>query len=130
MAECDSDSERQRFEFGTTAVEKEKITFVPLNILEWQDRQNRWREWDLKSARADVDETLKRIQKQDNDNVGTRRAVVFYIPPGEGFLLFLKWWIYTWKAIELNALEQAFDIVLMTHPGGWANFSCSTDGHY
>ncbi len=32
---------------------------------------------------------------------GTRRAVVFYVDKGTGFLAYLTWWLYTWKTIGL-----------------------------
>ena len=28
----------------------------------------------------------------------------------------LFWWIYSWKFLGLNTFEQAFDIIVMTHP--------------
>ena len=47
---------------------------------------------------------------------GSRRAAVFYVDRGSSFQKFLTWWIYTWKVIGLDAEEEAFDIILMTHP--------------
>jgi len=47
---------------------------------------------------------------------GTRRAIVFYVDKGNGFLAYLKWWLYAWKLIGLNDSTQAFDIILFTHP--------------
>ena len=47
---------------------------------------------------------------------GKRRAIVFYIDKGSGFLIYLKWWIFAWKKIELNSEKEAFDIILFTHP--------------
>ena len=33
----------------------------------------------------------------------SRRAVVFYVDKGSGFLSYLTWWMYTWRTIGLNA---------------------------
>jgi hypothetical protein len=34
---------------------------------------------------------------------GARRAVVFYVDEGSGFLKYLTWWLYAWNAIGLNS---------------------------
>ena len=34
--------------------------------------------------------------------VGTRRAIVFYVDERTNFLAYLKWWIFTWKKIGLD----------------------------
>jgi hypothetical protein len=34
---------------------------------------------------------------------GARRAVVFYVDEGSGFLKYLTWWLYSWNAIGLNS---------------------------
>jgi hypothetical protein len=33
----------------------------------------------------------------------SRRAVVFYVDKGSGFLAYLTWWLYTWRTIRLNS---------------------------
>ena len=73
---------------------------------------------------------------------GHRRAVVFYLDKGEGFLTYLTWWLHAWRTIGLDSkdeveevevevveveaelkvqvdpdcLPQEFDIILLTHP--------------
>ena len=48
--------------------------------------------------------------------LGNRRAIVFYVDKGSGFLAYLKWWIFAWKKIELDSEKEAFDLILFTHP--------------
>ena len=46
-----------------------------------------------------------------------RRAVVLYMDQGESGLQQLRWWIKAWKFVGLDQAKEAFDIVLMVHPG-------------
>ena len=46
-----------------------------------------------------------------------RRAVVLYMDQGESGLQQLRWWIKAWRFVGLDQAKEAFDIVLMVHPG-------------
>ena len=37
---------------------------------------------------------------------GSRRAVVFYLDKGAGFLTYLTWWLHAWKTIGLDSEEE------------------------
>ena len=68
-----------------------------------------------------VVKALAEIDEDDLMHVGgfkgeNRRAAVFYVDKGKGAIASVKWWIYSWKFIGLNTAEEAFDLVMMTHP--------------
>ena len=47
---------------------------------------------------------------------GRRRAIVFYVDKGSGFLSYLTWWLFAWRQIGLDGQEESFDVILLTHP--------------
>ena len=51
---------------------------------------------------------------------GSRRAVVFYVDQGTGFLAYLRWWLYAWRLAGLDTPQQAMDVILFTHPASVA----------
>ena len=89
----------------------------PIDQEEWQLRQDNMRTEVMKREKVVVAKTLEEIDmdialhefdKTNNDN--RRRAAVFYVDKGEGGLKMIKWWIYTWKFIGLDAAEQGYHI--------------------
>ena len=63
---------------------------------------------------VDFDDLLHEFDKKDPDK--RRRAAVFYVDKGDEFLEMVKWWIYTWRFIGLDSVDQGFDLVMFTHP--------------
>ena len=74
-----------------------------------------------------VSKTLLEIEEDDIlhqfDNMTARvsgserrRAAVFYVDTGDSVMDYVRWWIYTWTEIGLDSVDEAFDIVMMTHP--------------
>ena len=47
---------------------------------------------------------------------GRRRAIVFYVDKGSGFLSYLTWWLFAWRQLGLDGREESFDVILLTHP--------------
>jgi len=118
---CDKSYDDQIVEFGVVNTINEKQQLGPININLWTERMARTRQEEMKLAKIEVDKVLKEIAQYNKTGafekeVGSRRAVVFYVDKGSGFLAYLKWWMFTWKKIGLNVEEEAFDIILLTHP--------------
>ena len=69
-----------------------------------------------------VSTALEEIEQDDLLHVagstykGSRRAVVFYMDRGTGAIPSMKWWLFAWHFIGLDASEEAFDIVVLVHP--------------
>lgn len=118
IAECDDSSEDQILEFGVVLANQ---SIGPLMPAVWEARQTRLRNQELIAAKVEVDLVLEEIAAAERSGeltavTGSRRAVVFYLDGGSGFLSYLTWWLFTWKAIGLDAAEEEFDIILMAHP--------------
>ena len=45
-----------------------------------------------------------------------RRGVVFYVDQGDNTMTYVRWWIFAWRFIGLDSVDEAFDLILMTHP--------------
>jgi len=121
IAPCDKNYDDQIVEFGVVNVVNDKKELGPIDLELWKARMDRTRQEEMKLAKIEVDKVLKEIDEYNKTvafekEVGTRRAVVFYVDKGSGFLAYLKWWMFTWKKIGLDAEEEAFDIILLTHP--------------
>ena len=87
----------------------------------WRERQNDARNRFLDENIKDVKKALAEIDEDDIMNRGgfkggKRRAAVFYVDRGKGAITNVRWWIYTWKFVGLNAAEEEFDLILMVHP--------------
>jgi len=118
---CDKNYDDQIVEFGVVSTADEKKQLGPINLMHWTYRMARTRHKEMKLAKLEVDKILTEISHLERSGafekeVGSRRAVVFYVDKGSDFLAYLKWWIFTWKMIGLNTEEEAFDIVLLIHP--------------
>ena len=81
----------------------------------------------LETERKVVDIAVREVESDDllhqydniNDTLSSgnkRRAAVFYVDQGKGSLAYIQWWLYTWRFIGLDAPDQGFDLVMMTHP--------------
>ena len=80
----------------------------------------------LAENKVTVIKALAEIDEDDLMYVGgfkgeARRAAVFYVDKGKGAIANVKWWIYSWKFIGLNVVEEAFDLVMMVHPAAIEN---------
>ena len=118
---CDKNYDDQIVEFGVVNDVGEKKELGPIDLELWKTRMDRTKQEEMKLAKIEVDRVLKEIDEYNRTgafekDVGTRRAVVFYVDKGSGFLAYLKWWMFTWKKIGLDEKEEAFDIILLTHP--------------
>ncbi|XP_023347016.1 uncharacterized protein LOC111715856 isoform X1 [Eurytemora carolleeae] len=111
LTHCNSSLAEQRFEFGLVDYDSklDEYKLWPLDIDDYKNRQKKLRDDDLADAKDDVLNTLKVEYKQDNKE--KRRAVVFYLDKGTGFLAYLNWWILAWKLLGLNSEKERFDIV-------------------
>ena len=76
---------------------------LPINIVEWQARQDRARQRLLEETKAIVAEALDEIHRDDLEHLlerrrtgEMRRAVVFYMDMGETVLQQLRWWLKAW----------------------------------
>jgi len=118
---CDRKNDDQIVEVGVTTTEGNETKLAPIDLEVWKERMDRTRQEELKLAKVEVDKVLKEIAEYNktgafDEVTGTRRAVVFYVDKGSGFLAYLTWWLFTWKKIGLDSEEEAFDIILLTHP--------------
>jgi len=121
VAPCDKNYDDQIVEFGVVHNVDNKKELGPIDLELWKARMDRTRQAEMKLAKIEVDKVLKEIDEYNRTGafekeLGTRRAVVFYVDTGRRFLAYLKWWMFTWKKIGLDAEEEAFDIILFTHP--------------
>ena len=96
---------------------------TPLDIKSWEKRQKDLRlnfmESELVGVRkaveeVDIDDLLHEFDSKDPEK--RRRAAVFYVDQGDKGLDMVRWWIYTWRFIGLDSVNQGFDLVMMTHP--------------
>lgn len=118
VAACDPDREEQMLEVG---LRTEDGKIAPIDPNNWRLRMDLARERELDLAKIEVDKVMADIQELNRTDAlyeisGSRRAVVFYVDKGSGFLAYLTWWLYTWAKIGLDSEKEAFDIVLLTHP--------------
>jgi len=121
LVTCDSTYDDQIVEIGELLEEGGEKVLLPFNMKFWEKRAKERRDNELQEAKKEVEKVLEEIHileaNKDFQNIqGQRRAVVFYVDKGGGFLSYLTWWIFTWRQIGLDSEEAAFDIVLMTHP--------------
>ena len=120
-----NNTEDQNIEFGTwknqTDGSEPKLT--PLDMRAWEKRQKDLRHNFLQSElvevkkaveEVDIDDLLHEFDKKNPEK--KRRAAVFYVDRGDTGLDMVKWWIYTWKFIGLDSINQGFDLLMMTHP--------------
>jgi len=121
LVECDHNYDDQMVEIGKVNKTATPATIEPLDLEFWQKRMDQSRKEELESAKKEVDVVLEEIKRsEDNGDYGkfegNRRAVVFFVDKGSGFLAYLSWWIFAWRKISLDSEKESFDIVLMTHP--------------
>ena len=118
---CDKSYDDQIVEFGVVSAIDDRKQLGPINLKLWTERMNRTRQKEMELAIIEVDKVLEEIDHYNEIGafekvVGTRRAVIFYVDKGSGFLAYLNWWIFSWKMIGLNDKKESFDIILITHP--------------
>ena len=97
----------------------------PLSVSQWRERAARQRTKELGEALAEVAKVLEEIRELNSSGElgrerGSRRAAVFYLDQGTGFLAYLRWWLYAWRLAGLDTADQALDLVLFTHPSSVA----------
>ena len=97
----------------------------PLSVSQWRERAARQRTKELGEALAEVGKVLEEIRELNSSGElgrarGSRRAAVFYLDQGTGFLAYLRWWLYAWRLAGLDTADQAMDVVLFTHPASVA----------
>ena len=120
-----NNTEDQNVEFGVWKEQagggEAKLT--PLDIKSWEKRQKELRHNFMESElvgvkkaveEVDIDDLLHEFDKKDPDK--RRRAAVFYVDKGDKGLDMVRWWIYTWRFIGLDSVDQGFDLVMLTHP--------------
>ena len=105
---CDKNYDDQIVEFGVAVTRGNDTKLAPIDMEMWKQRMDRTREEEMKLAKLEIDKVLKEIEEYNKTGAfeketGTRRAVVFYVDKGTGFLAYLTWWLYTWKNIGLDA---------------------------
>jgi len=120
MEECDDTREQQLVEVGQWGRwVPDKVG--PLDQEAFHRRAARSRERELALAETEVFKVLDQIKAEESSGSlflqsGSRRAVVFYLDKGTGFLSYLTWWLLAWKEIGLDSEDEEFDLILMTHP--------------
>jgi len=118
---CKQFAEDQNVEIGKYQEKAGVQVLSPLNAEKWKARQETMRNEFLKTDKVTVINALNEIDQDDLIHAGgfrgdDRRAAVFYVDKGKGAIANVKWWIYTWKFIGLNAAGEGFDLVMMVHP--------------
>ena len=118
MKTCDHKDESQVLEFGSDAV---RGKLMPISVPSWRMRMDRLRGAELADSLVEVRKVLQEIRTLNTSGElgkvrGSRRAVVFYVDQGTGFLAYLRWWLYAWRLAGLDTPQQAMDVVLFTHP--------------
>ena len=90
-------------QMGETGENNNLQALLPINIDEWQARQDRARQRLLEEAKVTVEEALDEIHRDDLEHLlerrrtgEMRRAVVFYMDMGETVLQQLRWWLKAW----------------------------------
>ena len=122
MKTCDHKDESQVVEFGSDAV---RGKLMPISVPSWRMRMDRLRGTELADSLVEVRKVLQEIRTLNTSGElgkvrGSRRAVVFYVDQGTGFLAYLRWWLYAWRLAGLDTADQAMDVVLFTHPASVA----------
>ena len=122
MKTCDHKDESQVIEFGSDAV---RGKLMPISVPSWRMRMDRLRGTELADSLVEVRKVLQEIRTLNTTGElgkvrGSRRAVVFYVDQGTGFLAYLRWWLYAWRLAGLDTADQALDLVLFTHPASVA----------
>ena len=122
MKTCDHKDESQVVEFGSDAV---RGKLMPISVPGWRMRMDRLRGTELADSLVEVRKVLQEIRTLNTSGElgkvrGSRRAVVFYVDQGTGFLAYLRWWLYAWRLAGLDTADQALDLVLFTHPASVA----------
>ena len=122
MKTCDHKDESQVIEFGSDAV---RGKLMPISVPSWRMRMDRLRGTELADSLVEVRKVLQEIRTLNTTGElgkvrGSRRAVVFYVDQGTGFLAYLRWWLYAWRLAGLDTAQQAMDVVLFTHPASVA----------
>ena len=113
-------NENQHVEFGEYVEMNGSSQLVPLCPDSWKIRQNNLRAKELVEHRRVVKDALKDISNREVASLGMapsgqRRAAVFYVD-NKHAVRYLKWWIYAWRFIGLDAEKEAFDIIVMADP--------------
>lgn len=109
---CDKKEEDQIVEVGVV----NNTLLQPFDLDFWNTRMTKTRDEAMRSAKLEVDRVIQEINKTQHGDQGNRRAVVFYVDNDKSSLEFIKWWVFAWKQIGLNGEQEAFDIIMMTHP--------------
>ena len=122
MKTCDPEDESQMVEVG---VDTAGGDIAPLSEPQWRERMAGRRTKELGEALAEVGKVLEEIRELNSSGElgrarGSRRAAVFYVDQGTGFLAYLRWWLYAWRLAGLDTAQQAMDLVLFTHPASVA----------
>jgi len=126
---CKWVDERQLVEVGNFFPDEDglgKYTLRPLDIGEWQGRQDGAKDELKKQTKLKVTQALEEIKVDEmmasldttSEAQKNRRAVVFYMDRGKSGKQQLNWWIKAWQFSGLDEPGEAFDIVVMVHPSG------------
>ena len=135
LSPCDDSREDQMVEVGLEVNIDGEDKIAPISEDHWQARMKSRRTKELEQSRLEVQDVLTEIRELKRTGAlerqtGSRRAVVFYVDKGEqvtcrisrlsftfqGGASWIAWWIYAWKLIGLDTPEEAFDIIIFSHP--------------
>jgi len=123
MTFCEKYAEDQNFELGRWLDVNGTKKLTPVDVSLWQSRQDKMRDEVMNVERKVVTKALEEIDMDmalhafdKTDDLRRRRAAVFYVDKGVNGISMVKWWIFTWRFIGLDAADQGFDLVMMTHP--------------
>jgi len=120
LVPCDPKQDSQIVEIGEI-VDFGINKLQPFNGKFYAERAWDRRNHELTDSKSEINVVLEEIINLEIEgdflkSEGQRRAVVFYVDKGTGFLKYLTWWMFAWKEIGLNSEQSAFDIILMSHP--------------
>jgi len=122
---CKDYAEDQNMELGTWEKSGggEDLKLTPIDVSSWRRRQDNMRNSFIEAETEGVKKIVKDI---DIDNLlhefdtvdinKRRRAAVFYVDKGTSGIEQVNWWVYTWRFIGLDTVDQGFDLVMLTHP--------------
>ena len=118
---CQSDREDQLVEAGVELEVEGQKTITPISAELYRERAESRRTQELEAAFLAVSEVLAEIREMRargelSRQTGHRRAAVFYVDRGTGFLPYIAWWLHAWKLTGLNSSAEMFDLVLFSHP--------------
>ena len=123
MTFCEKYAEDQNFELGRWLEVNGTKKLTPVDVSLWQSRQDKMRDEVMNVERKVVTKALEEIDMDmalhafdKTDDLRRRRAAVFYVDKGVNGISMVKWWIFTWRFIGLDAADQGFDLIMMTHP--------------